>query len=164
LRRAHKAALERGLADEQQPRDLGDGEAGDAAQRQRQPRARLQRRMAAGEQHRELVVVDGGAVEDRLQLVALLRRQQRRRVDPRRPLAPQPVERAMPGGRRQPRARRVGHPAATPFDRRGQQCLLDRVLGEREVAAEAPSDHREDRGTLGAEDAIEVGKLPHRNS
>ena len=67
----------------------------------------------------------------------------------------QAVERPAPRGGGQPGAGAVGHAAALPLDRRGDERVLHDVLGEREVAVQPPRDGGQDGGALVAEGALE---------
>ena len=72
------------------------------------------------------------------------------------------VQRAAPRGRGQPRAGAVRDAAAVPLDRRGDERVLDDVLGEREVAVQPARERGQDRGALVAERPLE--RLAHANS
>jgi hypothetical protein len=74
----------------------------------------------------------------------------------------QAIEGPAPRGHRQPRARAVGHAATVPLDRRGDERVLEDVLGEREVAVQAPRDERQHRPALVAVSPLErVGRVGH---
>src|SRR5262245_26571014 len=98
--------------------------------------------MAAHEEHGQRVVVVGNLVRRRLlpgdELLAV----------PPRPLAPPLVD--QPPGRRlhEPAARLHGHAVQGPARRRGEQRLLDGVLGRVEVAVPAHEDAEDLRRQL----------------
>jgi hypothetical protein len=104
-------------------------------------------------EHRQLVVVQGRAVELHFEVVAHVTHQVAG-VGDGDALVAQAVERPAPRGDRQPRARPLRHAAAIPLHRRGDERVLDDVLGEREVAVQAARDDREHRGAL-----VAVGPL-----
>ena len=78
-------------------------------------------------------------------------------------LVAQAVERLAPRGRRQPRAGALRRAVAVPLDRRGDERVLDDVLGQREVAVQAARERRQDRGTLVAIRPLER-VVAHRSS
>ena len=162
--RAGEAPLHGGLARQERARDLGDREAADAAQGQCHPRLGGQRGVAAREDHPQPVVLQRGAVELQLHDIRLLLHELGR-VGGGDALVAQPVQRAAPRRRGQPRAGALRHAAAVPVDRRGHERVLHDVLRERQVAAEAVRDRREDRRTLGAERLLQdAGGVGHANS
>ena len=111
---AHEPLRHRRLGDEERVRDLGRRQAGDLAQRQRDPRLGRERGMAAGEDEREPVV------GDRAHVVLLGRKglepRQQLGLAGERLLAAQPVDRTVARGRDDPRAR-----ASTGVPSRGQR-------------------------------------------
>jgi hypothetical protein len=70
-------------------------------------------------------------------------------------VAPDPVERPAPGGRRQPRARVVRVPVTRPALRRDRKRLLGCLLGKIEVP-EVADKGREDAAPLVAEDLVDL--------
>jgi hypothetical protein len=97
--------------------------------------------MAAGEDQREALVGDRAHSS----LLFLVRDQLRQvgELDPprrQRPLSPQPVDRAVAGGRDDPGSGARRDAVARPALRRDRECLLDGVLGEVEVAERADQD------------------------
>ena len=73
-----------------------------------------------------------------------------------RPVAPDPVDRAVAGGRRQPGAGVLRLPVAGPSRCRNGERLLRGLLGEVEVAEEA-DQVGEDPAPLVTEDPVEQG-------
>jgi hypothetical protein len=73
-----------------------------------------------------------------------------------RPVAPDPVDRPVAGGRRQPGAGILGLPVARPPRSRNGKRLLRGFLGEVEVAEEA-DQVGEDPAPLVTEDPVEQG-------
>ena len=97
-----------------------------------------ERRVAAGEDEREPVVGDrahvvllGGQRLEPGEQLGLARE---------RPLAPEPVDRAVARGRDDPGARVARHAVARPALERDREGVLHRVLGELEVAEDAGED------------------------
>ena len=129
--RAHDPLRQRGLADQERPRDLRGREADDRAQRQRQPGLGCQRRVAAREQQGQPVI--GGRV-----LCV-------RRPDPRRPLAEPAlphstayaVQRVALGSDCQPRGGVVRGPVTAPRRDRLDDRRLHGLLGQVEVTEPA---------------------------
>ena len=145
--RADQAALHRRLAREERASDLRDGQARHAAERQRHPRLWGERGMAAHEDHPQLIVVQRGALEVQVGVVAHgLRQFGGVGVGDAR--VAQAVQRLAPRGRGEPGARPVRRAAAIPLDRRGHERVLDGVLGERQVAVQAAGDRGEHGGAL----------------
>ena len=140
--RAHEPLLHRRLGGQERAGDLGRLQAAERPQRQRDARLRRERRMAAREDQPEPIVRDGAVVDlvllarghERLQLAHLV-------LEPAG--APDPVDRLVPGRRRDPRTGVAGQPALRPDLERDQERVLDRLLGEVEVAEDA--DERRDR-------------------
>ena len=139
-------------------RDLFGREAADLAQRQRHLRIRRQRRMAAGENQPQPVVLDVLAVElcgiigEGVDLLGDIVE----RVEPGAPA--DAVDGLEAAGRNQPRPRIGGHAIARPLLERGAESVVQRLFGEVEVAEQA--DQRgEDAARLGAVDGVH--HLPH---
>src|SRR5581483_1353674 len=136
----------RRLAGEQRGGGLLGTEPAECAQRQRDPGLGGERRMAAGEDEPQLVVLDhvltwlGHARLQQLDRLPLLPAAQT--------LAAQGVQRLAPRGHREPGARALGHAGARPVAQRGDDRLLDGVLREAQVA---------DRTDQGGEDARALG-------
>ena len=111
--------------------------------------------MAAGEEHAQLVVgVQRGALEVGFGVVAHGRGEVGGAGGGDAVMA-QAVERPAPRGGGQPGAGAVGHTAAVPLDRRGDERVLHDVLREREIAVQPPADGGQDGGALVAEGALE---------
>lgn len=125
------------LRGQQRPGDLGGAETADGAQGEGELRGRGQRRVAAQEQQGQRVVLVGGRGH-------------------RRPpgglaagpglFAAQQVDEAAGRDPDQPGARLLRHPVRRPLGRRGEQCLLHRVLAgvEVPVAAHQRAEHLRD--------------------
>jgi len=134
--RAHEPLRERRLGDEERARDLRRRQAADEAQRQRDLGLGCERRVAAGEHQLEPLVGDR-----RLLVLGELRRtREQLRLPRQRPVAPDPVDRAVAGGGDDPGAGIRGHAVPRPALRRPDERLLHRVLGEVEVAEDAAED------------------------
>ena len=139
----HEALRHRRLGHEERAGDLGRGEAGERAQRERDLRLDRQRRVAAREDQAEPVVGDAAVVDRDRWVVGhqdgrlpCLRRAGLR--------AAQPVERAVAGGRREPGARVGGHAVARPPLERPREGVLRALLGEVPVAR-GPDQGGDDR-------------------
>ena len=107
-------------------------------QHQRHPRILTQPRMAAGEHHAQLIVLDRVRLEDLVdgrhqRPLALDHPRQLRRIGPRGPLPPQNVDRAMLRRCHQPRRRVRRHAAELPHLDRAAEGVLDHVFCQREV-------------------------------
>ena len=158
--RPRQAPLHRAVGREERARDLAHRQARDAAQGQRHPRLGRERRMAAGEEQLQLVVVQRGLLEE-LEVVAHVSHQLGG-VRGGDLLVAQAVERLAPRGGRQPGTGAVRRAAAVPLDRRGHERVLDDVLGECEVTVQAARDGRQDRGALVAVGPLE--RFAHASS
>ena len=155
---ADEALGHRGLGDQEGSRDLAGGEPAQGLQRQRHTRVHPQRRVAAGEDKSEPVVGDtthvGLVSSERLER---LERLQLRSLLAKGSLTPQPIDRSVARGRRDPRAGVVGDPAFRPHPHRLRERVLHRVLGQVEVAQDA--DQRRDRPPLLVpEQAVDDGR------
>src|ERR671915_257191 len=115
--------------------------------------------MAAGEDHAQLVVLQCGHVEVDVVAHGLMR--EIGSMCGGHAVLTEPVERLAPRCGGEPGARTVRHAAAVPLDCRGDERVLDGVLGEREVAAEPARDGGEHSGPLVAERLLE---RPHVSS
>ena len=155
---AHDALRERRLADDEGAGQLRRVETGDRLQRQRDPRLDRQRRVAAGEQQAEPVVVDRrrrGAGRDRAVVVVVTLALQARDLAGEIRVAAQPVERLAPGGRRDPRGGFGGNAARRPRLERDRERVLRRVLRQREVA-EPPGETGDDPSPLDPHRALDL--------
>ena len=151
---AHQALRHRRFLDQKGPGDLGGGETADQTKRQRHPGLGRERRVAAGEEQSQPVVADGGRIQWRGGVVLVIDVQSQRGLTGRGTgaLATQMVERLVAGGGHQPGAGAVGGAIARPAFEGGRQRLLNRVLGEVDVAEE-PGQGRDDASGLVAKDA-----------
>ena len=103
----------RRLGDQERPRDLGGGQAGQGAQGERDPRLQRQRRMAAGEHQPQPVVADPAVIV----LAGVVGWRQGGHLPQLRRLgraAAQPVQRAVARHRGQPGAGPARHAVARP--------------------------------------------------
>ena len=137
--RAHEPLRHRLLRDEERGRDLGRREAADLAQRERDLHVGGERRVAAGEHEREPLVgraqlTSSGSVGQRLEPG------EQRGLVGEDVLTPDPVDRAVAGGRDDPGARVVRHARPRPALERGREGVLHRVLGALEIAEDAGQD------------------------
>ena len=153
----NEALGHRRLRDEEGTGDLAGREAAEGLQRQRNSRVHPQGRVAAREDQPQPVVGDPAHVRlvssERLER---LHDAELRRLLTQRPLTPEPVDRAVARGRRDPRAGVVGDPALGPDPHGLCERLLHRVLGEVEISQDP--DQGRDRSTLLApEQAVDDG-------
>ena len=150
--RSDEALSEGRLGDEKGARDLGRGQPTERPQRERDPCVHRESRVAAREDEPQSVVWDRHRV---LRGRGLERRQSR--IDRRlarqllglldQPLPPaEPIDRPVPGRRRDPGTRVVGNTADRPCLERGDERVLDRFLRKVEVAGDA--NERRDRTAL----------------
>ena len=145
-----------GFGLQQRPGDLGHGEPGDQAQRQRQLRRPVQCGVGTGEHHPQLVVADrmrnARAVGAGADVVdhggQFLSRTDR--------LAAQSVQRAVARDRDDPSAWVVRHAVARPGPQRLGEGLLDSVLCDGEVAR-PPRERGDSRPPFAPKDAVQVG-------
>jgi hypothetical protein len=162
----HESLGERRLRNEEGPGDLRRREATQRAQRERNAGVYRQRRMATGEDQPQPIIRDrahaGFSFDDRVGVDCLeLGLDGRFALEEllllgERPPTPDPVDRPVPGGRRDPCPGVVGYAASRPRLERGEEGLLDRLLGEIEVTQDA--DQGCDRpALLLAEDAVDDG-------
>ncbi len=144
---AHESLRHRRLLDKERPRDLAGLEAGDRAQGERDLRVRGECRVAAGEDQPQPVVreraVRGFAARVILGELVFQGGHPLERVALALQglLTAQPVDRFAAAGGQDPRSRRPGDAFARPVFERGRKRVLERVLGELEVAA-AGADQR----------------------
>ena len=138
--------------------DLGDAEAADDLEGEGHPRVARHGRLAADEDHAELVVerlvvwVDGGVAGGQSGRPAAERLLLAGEVG----VAPQEVERAVLRHLHQPAAGVVRHAAEGPGAQRLDQRLLDHVLGEPEVlGAEQAGEDRDHPPRLAAEQMVD---------
>ena len=152
--RAYQALGHRGFGQQEGARDLPGREPGHVPQRQRDPDLERQRRVAAGEDQPELVVLrvehlvvrpDGLAGPPHLRCL----------LD-RHLVAPELVEGLTPRGHRQPGAGLRGYPFLRPGSGGRRERLLCRILGALQVA-ESARQRGDDRRPLLPERAIECG-------
>ena len=136
--RAHDPLAHRRLGDEEGASDLAGRQAAERPQRERHARRHVERRVAAGEDQPQPVVDDRAlVVHGRLLMAGLLQPCQLGQAlgavgDG--PVPAQAIDRAPPGGGGDP-CPRVGRDAvAPPHGDRPLEGVLDRVLGELEVA------------------------------
>src|SRR4051812_21963542 len=104
--------------------------------------------MAAGEDQRQPLV------GDHLVLLLLRERLQLLQLPPQRPVAADPVDRAVARGRHDPPGGIRRDAAGRPLVERDHVRVLQRVLGELEVAEDADQG-REDAAVLLAEDGLD---------
>ena len=154
--RADEALRHRRLGDQEGAGDLRRRQAAERAQGERDPRLRRERRVAAGEDQPQAVVGELVGVTARSSPSA--------RAARARPassvfassvaLAAQAVDRAVAGDARDPGAGIVRHAVARPALEGDDEGVLDRLLGEVEVAEDA--DQGRDRPSrLAPEQAVE---------
>ena len=133
----------RGLGHEERLRDLSHGQLTEEAERQRDPRLRCERRVAAGEQQPQSVVLDWSGVlvgrvvvvhEGRLVLRAALL------------LAADPVDRAVARGGGEPAAGVGRYAELRPLLQRGHERLTRRLL--RDVDVTEAADERGDQSAV----------------
>jgi hypothetical protein len=134
---ADDALRERRRRNEKGARDFLGFQTAHLAQRQRNAGVGAQRRMAAGENQPEPIVLHGLLVDvlGRHAALDLLGDAGHRRVEPR--AAPQPIDRLEAAGRDEPRARIVGKAVLWPAVERRGEGVVHRLLGEIEIAKEA---------------------------
>ena len=136
---AHEALGHRRLGDEERARDLGRRQAAERAQGQRHARLDGERRVAAGEDQAQPVVGDGASASSgsgsapSLEVHERSQRRRLRRASARSRRMRSIARRARGDG--QPGAGFAGHAVAGPRPQRRGERVLQRVLGELEVAA-----------------------------
>ena len=127
--RAHEALGERRFGHEKRARDIRRREAAESVERQGDPGVEGERGVRAGEDEPETVVREllvSAAGVDRVHGLLALQERGLAREDP---LAAQPVERLVPGGPDDPRARARGHALDGPAFGRDGEGLLHGFLG-----------------------------------
>ena len=161
--RPHQPLGHRRLRDQEGGGDFRGGQPADAAQRQRHPHLRVQRRVTAHEDEPELVIAAGPRLagtwlaearvaearvaeakvaEARVAEALLAEVAHRLGLLPRPPaLPPQPVQRLVPRRAGQPPAGVGRHPGDRPLRHREQAGVLHRVLGGLQIP-----EHPGDRG------------------
>jgi hypothetical protein len=134
--------------------DFLSGEAADLAQRERDLRIGRQRRVTAREDQAEAVVLDAlfirpraGVDDGDVDLVAPLVQ----RIEPR--AAAHAVDRLEASGGHEPRARIRRHAFARPLLESGPERVVQRFLGDVEVAEQA-DQRREDAAGIGEIDGV----------
>src|SRR5581483_8854376 len=146
--RPDEALGERRLQQQERAGDLAGREAAERAQRQGHLRLQGERRVAAREEQLEALVGERrGHGRRRLPL-------EQRQLRGERPLAPDPVDRAVAGGDREPGAGVRRDAVARPPFGGDRERLLGGRLGEVEVAEEADQGG-EDAAQLVAEGLLE---------
>ena len=155
--RTSRCAIVR-FADQVGAGDLGRAEATERLQRQRHARGHRERRVTAGEDQAQAIVGDRALLGLRAVLLGVESCQlgQARRAVRGRALAPQPVDRLAARGDRDPGTGVGRHAVAWPRRDRGRKGILDRVLGELEVA-DVADQCGEDRGAFLTERALDGG-------
>jgi hypothetical protein len=161
---AHQALPHRLLTDQKGTRHLCRGESADRAQRQRDLHLGRKGRMAAGEDQPQHVVIENarirrivarGRIEFELMRERLL-------LATERDVAADAIDRLVAPDTDQPRAGIMRRLFLGPTLQRDRKGVLQRVLGEIEIADEA--DQRGERSPrLGAEDLFDLGG-GHRGS
>ena len=126
---AHEPLGHRRLGDEERARDLRHRQPAERAQRERHARLGGERRVAAGEHQPQAVVGHLSLLLREGLELAELRRQHAR--------PPQPVDRLVPRGGGDPRTRIARDALDRPALERDEPRILDRLLGEVEVAEDA---------------------------
>src|SRR5437899_261116 len=155
LLRAREAFLDRRARADEGAGNLVHAEAAQDVEHQRDLRRLREPRVAAGEHHAQLIVLDGVCPKQLLDggrqlLVGLEQPAQLRRERACRALAPQYVDGAMLRGGHEPCGRIVRHPAKRPHLQRAAEGVLRHVFCQREV--------------LDTEDARQRGDDPPRLS
>jgi hypothetical protein len=154
--RPHEPLRHGRLGDEEGARDLRRRQPADLAQRERDAEVDRERRVAAREHEFQPVVGDRRHPVLLVDRAQLLQPAQQLRLAGERPLTPDAVDRAVAGGRDDPRARAGREPVPRPALHRSREGVLHRVLGEGEIAEDAGEDCDGARPFL-AVDAIDRG-------
>ncbi len=152
---AHEPLGHRRLGHEEDACDLGGGQTAERAQRQRDLRLEAQRRVTAGEDQPQPVVLHVGAGSPLRQRTFLLA-DERLEVEPgfHAGPPPQPVERLVAGRAYQPGARARRLAVDRPTLQRQRVRVLQRVLRDVEIA-DQPDQRGQDPSVLGALDLFE---------
>jgi hypothetical protein len=152
----------RGLGDEEGGGDLSRGQSADRPQGQRDRRWRGQRGVAAQkEQHQRIVAIDVAAGAGRLEEL----RRWRTRHQPLLPapacrLAAELIDQPPAGDRDQPALRMLRDPVLIPVDAGLEQCFLDGVLAQVQVAM-AVQERPEDLRGKGPQQILDALPLRH---
>src|SRR4051794_28052079 len=157
---AHEPLRHRRFGLEERAGDLGGREAPERPQRQCDLRLDRQRRVAAGEEELEALVIERVA---RHLVLGRLRDLEQTGLREQGALAADPVDRAVPGRRQEPRSRIRRRPVPWPPLRRDRERLLGGLLRKVEVAQEA-DQRRKDTPPLVAEDRLQVGSAQTRST
>ncbi len=137
----YEPLLDRRLAHHEGARDLAAGETTHGPKRERHARVGRERRVTAGEDQPQAFVGDlAHLVAQSLQMGELAKGVG---AFPQPPFSPQAVDRAVPGGRGDPRPRVVRQALGRPALQRHREGVLHRLLGQVEVTEHA--DERRDR-------------------
>jgi hypothetical protein len=138
--------------------DLRRRQAAEQPQRQRHARGGRQRRVRAGEDQPQAVVAHRPLL---LRLVADMREHGRGVPVGAGRLAAEAVDRAAPRGEDDPALRTGREPGPRPALHGDGERVLDRLLGDVDVAEDADEDgHR--AAVLGAEDTLDLRRGRHR--
>ena len=152
--RPHDSLRQRRRRRQERACDLLRRQPADLAQRQRHLRVRRQRRMAAGEDQPQAVVLDALRIGKRGGVVHGDVGGRARFVERREALlAPEAVDRLESPCRHQPRPRVRRHAFARPLFERGPERVVQRLLRHVEVA-EQPDQRRQDATRLGLIDGV----------
>ena len=161
LLRAHEALGHRRLGNEERPGDVRRLEPAEQPQRERDLRARGERRVTAGEDEAEPVVFH---VAHRLgRLVAFVEQRGLGVAVMAGCLTAQAVDGAVAGGGGDPAARVRRQPGRRPPLARNQERLLDHLFGDVDVAEETDQGGDDPAGFL-TEDPFELGCVDGRHA
>lgn len=146
---ARDALRDRGVRAEERARDLADAEAAEDVQHEDDLRLLRQPRMAAGEHHPELIVLESLGLEHfvddgRERPLRVEQPPELGRERPRGALAPEDIERRVLRGRHEPRGRVVRHAAELPHRERAAEGVLNDVLRQRQVVDPEDTCERRD--------------------
>src|SRR5688572_22141948 len=148
---AHQPLRHRRLRHEERVRDLGGGQAAEQAQRQRHLGGRGERRVAAGEDQSQPVVAHGTLLDE---LVAGVQQRRLGVAVLAQGLATQAVDRPVAGSGDDPPRRAGRHAVGGPARARDHERVLDRLLGDVDVAEAADQD-RHGSAVLLTEDPLD---------
>ena len=132
----HDPLTHRRLGNQERARDLAGREATERAQRQRHASRHIQRRVTAGEDQPQAIIDDRALFDHRpvLLLVEAYELCKALGAIRHRAVAAQAIDRAPPRRDREPRTRIRRNAVARPRRERGRIGVLDRVLGQLEIA------------------------------